>query len=117
MKKMWVVILVVVFSSYALAAPMAVTTVNPNPADLALEVQELIILRDYYKFLPVQSQDSKNQRAKKLKEYEDRLASKTANLYKLADAAIKRPNYGGFDYSLLKYFNWIYRLLSALLNL
>jgi hypothetical protein len=108
MKKMWVVILAVVFSD-AFAAPMAVTTVKlqTTPANPGLEVQELIILRDYYKNKPADSENSKKEKAQKLKEYEDRLAPKQANLYNLAYAAyLLYPKYGGFD-SFLKYFNWI----------
>ncbi|XP_046634078.1 uncharacterized protein LOC124313280 isoform X2 [Daphnia pulicaria] len=93
--QMWVVILAVVFSD-AFAAPMAVTTVKPQttPANPGLEVQELIILRDYYKNKPADSENSKKEKAQKLKEYEDRLAPKQANLYNLAYAAyLLNPKY------------------------
>lgn len=102
--KMLVVILAVVFS-YAFAAPTsAPSRPETTPANPGLEIQELIILRDFYK----------DKKPAKSKEYEDRLAPKKANLYNLMLAASKLPNFGGF-HSFLKYLAKNCALCSALL--
>ncbi len=109
--KMLVVILAVVFS-YAFAAPTSAPSKlltlqakpETTPANPGLEIQELIILRDFYK----------DKKPAKSKEYEDRLAPKKANLYNLMLAASKLPNFGGF-HSFLKYLAKNCALCSALL--
>ncbi|EFX73691.1 hypothetical protein DAPPUDRAFT_109589 [Daphnia pulex] len=86
---------------------MAVTPVKQQttPANPGLEVQELIILRDYYKFKPADSENSKKENAQKLKEYEDRLAPKKANLINLAYDASKKPNFDESLYSTDVFFD------------